>query len=103
MTPPKTYQYQIQYVDNTYRMVDWTKAEFVQVGEWISEQKYSIVLSDGIFILRDIRAIVIIPEVEESKDNGLAEDQKLTEWGFVDNDTATYLKDVMGIDLMGGN
>jgi hypothetical protein len=62
------------------------------------------VMDDGIFVLKDIRTIVLIPEVEEPK---LTDEQKkegqLTEWGFVDPDTAVYLKEVLGIDSQGGN
>jgi hypothetical protein len=104
MTPPKTYQYQIQYTDNTYRMVDWTKGEFKQVADDMKDSFDVTVMDDGIFVLKDIRTIVLIPEVEEPK---LTDEQKkegqLTEWGFVDPDTAVYLKEVLGIDSQGGN
>jgi hypothetical protein len=104
MTKPKRFQYQIQYVDNTYRMVDWSKPEFNQVAMAMSKEQTVTVLEDSLFVLKDIRTIVLIPEIPEPKAPSKDENQ-LTEWGFVDDPTAVYLKDVLGIDLgqLGGN
>jgi hypothetical protein len=89
-------QYQIQYVDNSYRIVDWRTDEFKLVGMAITDGDNAIVLSDGIFVLRDIRAIVLVPEIvqdEEPKD-----ENQLAEWGFVDQQTAEWLR-AQGIDV----
>ena len=90
-------QYQIQYTDNTYRMVDWTQDEFKLVCECIVHEALAAVLEDGIFVLHDIRAIVLIPLVPEEPEQ---EENQLPEWGFVDHDTAEWLK-ANGIDLGG--
>lgn len=89
--------YQIQYTDNTYRMVDWTVEEFKQICEdMIDEMKVSI-MTDGVFSLVHIRAIVLIPpmpiEEKPEEDNELDD-----EWGFVDRETAEWLK-VQGIEV----
>jgi hypothetical protein len=104
MTKPKRFQYQIQYTDNTYRMVDWSKPEFNQVASAMANDKKIAVLEDSLFVLYDVRTIVLIPELPEPKAPSKEETQ-LTEWGFVDDPTAVYLKDVLGIDLgqIGGN
>lgn len=104
MTKPKKNQYRIQYVDNTFQMVDWTKKEFETVGQQMCEDKEAITLDDGIFRLSSIRAIVFIPPVPELTDEEkkAQAEQQLTEWGFVDNDTAVWLKNA-GIDLGGVN
>jgi hypothetical protein len=103
MTKPKRFQYQIQYVDNTYRMVDWSKPEFNQVAMAMSKEQTVTVLEDGLFVLKDIRTIVLIPEIPEPKAS--KEESQLTEWGFVDPATAEYLRDVLGVDVgqIGGN
>jgi hypothetical protein len=104
MTKPKRFQYQIQYTDNNSRIVDWTKPEFNQVAMAMSKQESVTVLEDSIFVLDDIRTIVLIPEIPVPKAPS-KEDNQLTEWGFVDPATAEYLRDVLGIDLaqLGGN
>lgn len=88
-------QYQIQYTDNSYRMVDWTEDEFELVGACIIESKNAVVLKDGIFVLHDVRAIVLIPPiVEEITDD----ENNLTDWGFVDAQTAEWLR-AQGIEV----
>lgn len=100
MTKPKTFQYQIQYKDNTYRLIDWSKAEFKQVGEDMQAGFEVSILEDGVFSLVDIRAIVIIPELEPEPEQELG-DENLTEWGFVDLETARWLQ-AQGIDVSKG-
>lgn len=90
-------QYQIQYTDNSYRMVDWTKDEFNKVGRSIMTNDNAVVLDDGIFALRDVRAIVYFPPLEEEQPQ---EESELTDWGFVDQQTAEWLR-ANGIDLGG--
>lgn len=94
MTKPKKFQYQIQYTDNTYRIVEWTKAEFSLVGDAIIDEKSAIVLDDGIFRLNEVRTIVFIPgppEPEKTED----EENQLGEWDFVDDpDVKDYLRDI---------
>jgi hypothetical protein len=94
-TKPKKREYQIQYTDNTYRIVEWAVKEFKQVGESMVANYDYCIMDDGVFALKDIRTIILLPEVEEEQPQ---KDNKLTEWGFVDNQTALWLKE-MGIDL----
>jgi hypothetical protein len=103
VTKPKRFQYQIQYVDNTYRMVDWTKLEFNQVAMAMSKEQIVTTLEDSIFVLKDIRTIVLLPEIPAPKTP--KDENPLTEWGFVDPATAEYLRDVLGVDVgqIGGN
>jgi hypothetical protein len=101
MTPPKQFQYRIQYVDNTYQMVDWTKPEFNSAFTAMAEDKKVLKVSDGIFRLDHIRTIVLIPplpEPTEEEKKVIEEENKLSEWGFVDDASALWLKEV-GIDL----
>lgn len=100
MTKPRKYQYQIQYVDNTYRIAEWTKKEFEDIGQAMQAEFNTIVLEDGIFRLTDIRAIAFIPEPEPLEEAAEDENQ-LSEWGFVDAETAAWLR-AQGIDLGGG-
>lgn len=97
MTAPKKYQYRIQYVDNTYQMVDWTKAEYKLVGEAIIDSKPAVMLDEGIFRVSDVRAIVLIPELPEPEKTDETKNH-LTEWGFVDTETAQWLR-ANGIDV----
>jgi hypothetical protein len=98
----KVFQYRIQYIDNTYQLVDWTKAEFDGVFGSMAEDKKVAKVADDLFRLDDIRAIVFLPPIPEpTKEEKLAETEgQLSEWGFVDPDTAQWLKD-QGIKLGG--
>lgn len=98
MTKAKKFQYQIQYTDNTYRIVDWTKAEYISIGEAIIAENKAIVMDDGIFTLYDIRTIVFIPEPEPLTEE---EENQLSEYGGYDVDTIEWLK-AQGIDPVNG-
>jgi hypothetical protein len=97
MTNPKKYDYRIQYIDNTYQVVEWSKPEFRAVGKAMANDEFAVVLDEGIFRIKDIRAIVFLPPVpvltpEEQK--AKEEDEAgLSEWGFVDPDVQQWLKD----------
>lgn len=82
-------------------MVDWTKAEYLQIGQAIADDKSALVLDDGIFKLKDIRAIVLIPEPEVEETEEKPQEGGLTEWGFVDPETAAWLK-AQGVDVSKG-
>lgn len=97
MTKARTYSYQIQYVDQSYRIIDWTRKEFETVMNALAEEKHAVVLENGGFVLKDIRAVVLIPEIKEEKETK-RQDEVLTEWGFVDPQTALWLKE-NGIDV----
>lgn len=99
MTRPKKYLYQIQYNDNTYRVAEWTKAEFKQVSEAMKNNEYTCCLEDGVFVLTDVRAIVLIKQDEKEE-----KEQKnpLEEWGFVDPETYFWLKEQGIINTEGG-
>jgi hypothetical protein len=105
MTKPKRYDYRIQYVDNTYQVVEWSKPEFQQVGQAMEEDKVAVMLEDGIFKVTHIRAIVYLPPVpemtpEEQKAKE-EDDAGLSEWGFVDPDVQQWLK-TQGININKG-
>jgi hypothetical protein len=96
MTNPKKYDYRIQYIDNTYQVVEWSKPEFKIVGKAMEEDKVAVMLEEGIFKINHIRAIVFLPLVpvltpEEQKAKE-EDDAGLSEWGFVDPDVQQWLK-----------
>lgn len=94
MTKPKKSQYRIQYVDNTYQLVDWTKPEFNNVYHSIEEGKTMAICGDDMFRLTDIRAIVFMPPIPEpTPEEKAKEESGLTEWGFVDAATSQWLKE----------
>lgn len=100
ITKPKKLDYRIQYVDNTYQLVQWTQKEFKEVGMAMGEGKLVGLLDDGLFRLDHIRAIVFLPPVPEptEEEKKVQEEEQLTEWGFVDAESARWLKE-NGIDL----
>lgn len=100
MTKPKKHMYRIQYIDNTYQIVDWSKTEFKAVGDSMIEGKIAVMLDEGIFRLSDVRAVVFLPPPPEKTEAEKAaeEDQALTEWGFADPDVQQWLRD-HGIDI----
>lgn len=105
MTAPKAFMYRIQYVDNTYQVVDWTKAEFKEVGQALVEGQSGVMLDNGIFRLTDIRAIVFLPPAPEPTKEELKkqidEESQLGEWTWADPEVRAWLKD-QGVDLVKG-
>lgn len=104
MAKAKKYQYRIQYIDNTYQLVDWTKAEFESVGEAMANDKSAVVVDNDIFRVSDIRAIVYLPPLPEPtpEEKKAQEESQLSEWGFTDLQTQEWLRS-QGIKLGGGN
>lgn len=105
MAKAKKYDYRIQYVDNTYQMVQWTKADFGFVASAMTNDESAVYVDECVFRISDVRAIVFLPpEPELTPEEQNKQETQLSDWGFVDAETATYLKEVMGIDLTkGGN
>lgn len=104
MAKAKTFQYRIQYIDNTYQLVEWTKAEFDGVFRAMSEDKKVAKVADDLFRLDDIRAIVYLPPLPEptEAEKRALEEGEPSEWGFVDHQTAEWLK-MQGIKIGGEN
>lgn len=100
MTKPRDYSYQIQYNDNTYRVVQWTKSEFKEVCKAIVNGDVAVALDDGVFVIHEIRAIVQLKE--EFQDEKTKEENKYQppEY-FVDQLTEQWLKE-QGIDPVRG-
>jgi hypothetical protein len=104
MTKPKKHDYRIQYIDNTYQVVEWSKPEFQTVGDAMVRDQAAVVLEEGIFKINHIRAIVFLPPVpvltpEEQKAKD--EDDALSEWGFTAPDVQEWLKS-QGINVNKG-
>lgn len=59
--------YRIQYVDNTYQMVDWTDYQLHLVHEAMKDCEHVIMIDRCIFKLDHIRSIVFIPPVVEEE------------------------------------
>lgn len=102
MTKAKKHTYQIQYNDNNYRIVEWTKKEYSTVGEGLVNREAAVVLDEGAFVLHDIRAIVLLPEIEETDETKQnPDDAHLSEWGFTEPEVQAWLK-AQGIDVVNG-
>lgn len=103
MAKPKKYDYRIQYVDNTMQIVQWTKNDFNFVATAMTRNETAVYVDECVFRLSDVRAIVFLPpEPEPTPEEKVEQEKRLSDWGFVDPETAAYLKDVMGIDLTKG-
>lgn len=110
MTKPKRHMYRIQYLNDSYQIVEWTKDEFKQVGEDMRAGFDIVALEDGIFRVRDVRAIVYLPPVPEKEPPTQQEvddmqekaKKQFEEWGFVDQATMEWLVE-NGIMDMGGD
>ena len=88
--------FRIQYVDNTYQLVEWTNEEFFDVAKDMSEGRTIAVVNRCLYRLIDIRAIVYIPpvsDVEAEKDA-----QVITESGVYERELFEQLKE-MGYEL----
>ena len=59
--------YRIQYVDNTYQLVDWTEEQLPRVYDDMLHDDKVTIIDKCIFRLSDIRAIVHIPQEEENE------------------------------------
>lgn len=105
MAVAKKYVYRIQYIDNTYQLVEWTKAQLKDVARAMMSDTPAVLVDDDVFRVSDIRAIVHIPpqpELTEAEKKAQAEQESLEEWGFVDQATAEWLK-MQGVKIGGGH
>ena len=91
--------YQIQYTDNSYRIIELDKSEFDAIALALSFEKHYVHLEEALLVLHDVRAIVKLQEDEEIE----AEEEAYndSEYGFVDHETAKWLKE-NGVDLVNG-
>jgi hypothetical protein len=103
MAKAKKFTYRIQYVDNTYQLVEWAKAELQSVGEAMRNEHVAVMVGEDVFRISDIRAIVFIPPVPEPtiEEKQKEADHQLSEWGFVDPDVQEWLR-AAGIDINKG-
>lgn len=60
--------YRIQYVDNTYQLVEWTEEEFNDVTFHMIKGGHFATVNKCIYRLTDIRAIVYLPPVPEEEE-----------------------------------
>lgn len=96
---PETSMYRIQYIDNTFQLVDWTDDQLIRVYEEMEDNQTVTMVNKSIFKLTDIRAIVYLPPIETPEEQEeIKDDENLTEWGFVDAETANWLRN-NGIDV----
>lgn len=89
--------YQIQYVDNSFRMVEWSDIEFMGVCKLMEDGKRMGYTPEGLFVLTDIRAIVLVPKPESEPE----EEDQLSEYGHYDPDTIAWLR-ANGVDISKG-
>jgi hypothetical protein len=103
MAKAKKFTYRIQYVDNIYQLVEWTKAEFDSVGEMLCTDRTMITVGNDMFRSSDIRAIVFLPPIPEPtiEEKQAEAEHQLSEWGFVDPEVQAWLK-AAGIDINKG-
>lgn len=94
--------YRIQYVDNTYQLVEWTIDHLALVYKDMSENKPIIMVDKCIFRTNDIRAIVHLEqEPEQPKEDEVLVDEE----GMVVTEMGTYEKEIydllvaQGIDV----
>lgn len=102
-TAPKKHMYRLQYEDNTYQVVELTKKEYDILADAICDQFHAVKFDEYILRVKDIRTVVFLPpappptEEEKAQMKNMAE-QQLSEWGFADQETLEWLRNV-GIDI----
>lgn len=102
MTKPKERLYQIQYMDNTYRMIDLTKVDYDCIGKCMMDGKTFVKMEKCILRLDEIRAIVLIPEPEPAAEQTEDGQQSVhPEYGAYDEATVEWLK-ANGVDVVNG-
>lgn len=92
--------YRIQYVDNTFQLIEWTDEEYVKVGEAFTSGFDVIVLKTGIFRLDHIRAIVYLEAIEEPEDQ--EGDPIPDENGMIVTEMGAFEKDVFDLLVQNG-
>jgi hypothetical protein len=107
MTKPKKFTYNIYYKDGSSQVVEWTKDEFGHVCVSMAHGERAVYTDNVALNLQEVKVIVYLPPVppptEEDKQRMKeSAESQLSEWGFVDQDTANWLQ-ANGIDLKGGN
>jgi hypothetical protein len=99
--PFMNHLFRIQYVDNTYQLVNWTNDQLHTVYKDIEAGKKATLMDKCIFKLDDIRAIVFLPPVlekEETEEGEEKEDMVITEMGAYEKELYDLLQ-VNGIPL----
>jgi hypothetical protein len=92
--------YRIQYIDNTYQLVEWTDDEFCQMFDCMNnEDSFPVALIDKcIYRVRDIRTIVYLPPVPVEEQTEEKEDMVITEMGAYEQELYNLLVQ-NGVDL----
>lgn len=82
--------YRIQYIDNTYQLVEWTDEDLKEVAILMSDNRPIAVVSKCIYRLSDIRAIVHIPPVPEEEEEE-KQPMVVTEMGAYERELYEFL------------
>jgi hypothetical protein len=82
-------------------MIDLTKAEYDTVGEHMMDGKRYVKFDKGILRLDEIRAIVLMPEIEEPEQTEDGQPSVHPEYGAYDEATLEWLK-ANGVDIVNG-
>lgn len=86
--------YQIQYTDNTYRLINLFDFEWHKLCDSMVADMDVCIMQDSILVLRDIRAVVYIPPAPEpTEEEKAAQEDALGEWDFADVDTTAWLRE----------
>lgn len=83
MEPSIKETYRIQYVDNTYQLVEWTEDQLLRIETAMNVGRAVIMLDKCIYRLSHIRAIVYLPPVPEEENTEQSEESTMvvTEMG----------------------
>lgn len=86
--------YRIQYVDNSYQIVEWTEEQLDDVYRDMASGEEVSLLNKCIFRLKDIRTITFLPPVEEELDDNPEEPETVmvTEEGVYDKEVYDILQ-----------
>lgn len=92
--------YRIQYVDNTYQLVEWDDEQFNSVVQAMMTDYPIVSVNKCVFKLKDIRAIVYIPPVPDEEEQPTDENESsmvITEAGAFNKEVFELMQQ-LGID-----
>jgi hypothetical protein len=87
-------------MNETFRVIEWTKAEFDKVSQAVVDKQHAVALAEGVFLLEDVKAVVKLKPIQPYQPEKVPE-KYADEYGFTDFATRQWLAD-HGVDIVNG-
>jgi hypothetical protein len=93
-TPNQNHLFRIQYIDQTYQLVNWTNDQLYTVYQQMNDGVNVILMDKCIFKVADIRAITYLEPLEEEEKSTEEINEEDAKKGVVITEMGTYDKEL---------